>query len=228
MMTHRDFDLILMDCQMPDIDGFEATRQIRTMEAARGSKRTPIIALTANAIAGGREDCLRAGMDDYLAKPYSGEQLSSALARWLPASPPGPGTAALPAPEALPSAPPPAQQGDSPISRAILDKIRAISTSGGDALVRQVVAAYLKSAPAQMAALNEAFDKNDQNALAKNAHALKSSSFNVGAETLGLLLSTLEKNSPLSDKPAFHTQIEAARIEFSRVRLELEKLRDSM
>ncbi len=80
-------DLVLMDCQMPEMDGFEATQAIRRHERQiNASRRTPIVALTANALAGDREHCLEAGMDDYLAKPFSREQLYAMLARWLPAT----------------------------------------------------------------------------------------------------------------------------------------------
>jgi two-component system, sensor histidine kinase and response regulator len=84
------FDLILMDCQMPGMDGFEATRQIRAIEAARSSvhsdkppRPTPIIAVTANALSGDREQCIAAGMDDYLGKPFRREQLRAVMMRWL-------------------------------------------------------------------------------------------------------------------------------------------------
>jgi signal transduction histidine kinase/CheY-like chemotaxis protein len=78
------FDLILMDCQMPEMDGFEATRQIIAHERSNGLPHTPIIALTANAIRGDRETCIEAGMDDYLAKPFRFEALMAKLDRWLP------------------------------------------------------------------------------------------------------------------------------------------------
>ena len=77
-----NYDLIFMDCQMPIIDGFEATQKIREEEAERGSDRTPIIALTANALAGDRERCLAAGMDDYLSKPFRAEAMGALLAKW--------------------------------------------------------------------------------------------------------------------------------------------------
>ncbi|MFO1077618.1 MAG: response regulator [Planctomycetota bacterium] len=80
----RDFDLILMDCQMPVVDGYTASRQIREEEARRGKPRTPILALTANADAGNRELCLAAGMDDYCCKPLRIAQLRERLARWAP------------------------------------------------------------------------------------------------------------------------------------------------
>ncbi len=78
------FDLILMDCQMPEMDGFEATMQIRKREQASGGRRVPIVALTANAMAQDREECLNAGMDDHLAKPFSMQTMQEMLDRWMP------------------------------------------------------------------------------------------------------------------------------------------------
>ena len=78
----RDFDLVLMDCEMPGMDGFEATRRIREREAA-GRRKVPIVAVTAHAIEGYRERCLQGGMDDYLAKPFEGAALAALLGRWL-------------------------------------------------------------------------------------------------------------------------------------------------
>ena len=77
-----DYRLILMDCQMPEMDGFQTASEIRRREAGSG-RRVPIIALTASAIEGDREQCLAAGMDDYLPKPFTAEQMRSALVSWL-------------------------------------------------------------------------------------------------------------------------------------------------
>jgi signal transduction histidine kinase/ActR/RegA family two-component response regulator len=93
----ENFDLLLLDCQMPEIDGYETARRIRAREASglAGSGRLPIVALTAHAMPGDREKCIEAGMDDYLAKPFTEEQLAALLQRWLPAD----GAAAAPFPE---------------------------------------------------------------------------------------------------------------------------------
>lgn len=87
MSESRCFDLVLMDCQMPRVDGYEATKRIRESEARARSARVPIIALTANALSHDRDKCLDAGMDDYLAKPYTASELYERLVQWLPSQP---------------------------------------------------------------------------------------------------------------------------------------------
>ena len=82
-VTNGSYDLVLMDWQMPDLDGLEATQMIRR----NGHTQLPIVALTANVLKGAREQCLAAGMDDYLGKPFTQEELQAVLMRWLPEAP---------------------------------------------------------------------------------------------------------------------------------------------
>jgi two-component system, sensor histidine kinase and response regulator len=81
-IVSREFDVVLMDCQMPRLDGYSATQQLRDWERSQQRARTPIIALTANALSGDAEKCLAAGMDAYLSKPFTLQKLQAALAKW--------------------------------------------------------------------------------------------------------------------------------------------------
>lgn len=95
--SRTPFDLVLMDCQMPEMDGFEATRRLRQREKEAGTNPVPIIALTANSLRGDRNECLAAGMDDYISKPYAPETILAMLEKWLPHKKVGPKSPSSPA-----------------------------------------------------------------------------------------------------------------------------------
>ena len=185
-----DYDLVLMDCQMPVMDGFAATSEIRRHERARGRERQlPIIAITANALQGDRESCLAAGMDDYLSKPFTQQALGQTLSRWinLPrTSWPMQASAAETPAITLPPA-------DNLINQQALANIRALSPANGDALLDRVLQAYLRDTPAHLGTLRQAIAARDTGSLRKAAHSLKSSSANVGAETLAQLCKDMEQ-----------------------------------
>ena len=184
------YDVVLMDCQMPELDGFAATAEIRRREAERGG-HLPIVAVTAHALDGDREVCLAAGMDDYLAKPFTRAQLAAVLQRWLSAADPGRPTEDAPVP--------PAARPDVTgvvVERATLNP-QALAAIGrlsghGAALVGRVIRAFLADTPARLAQLREAGHAGNAEALRKAAHALKSSCANVGAERLAAFAAELE------------------------------------
>ncbi len=193
------YDLILMDCQMPEMDGFEATAKIRSVEQKSGNKkRIPIIALTANAMAGDRENCLAAGMDDYLSKPFSYGQLNEVVRRWLKDSA---AVVEVVAEAAVEVKPPPEQPAPAKamtnavasLNPAALDKIRALQREGQPDIVRKVASMFLDSSVKLVQGLEEAMMVSDAEKVRHNAHSLKSSSASLGAELLAQLCQELEQ-----------------------------------
>ena len=200
-LSRERFDLVLMDCQMPEMDGFQATREIRLrQEQGLLYRPLPIVALTANAVDGDRERCLAAGMDDYLSKPFTRDRLSSILLRWLPQT--GAGVASSSTPVTLCSAaaaPPPsphsmieASDTEQAINPSALDIIRQIPGAHDARLLDTVIRAFLADTPARLAQLHAAVAAGDANRLRKAAYGLMSSSANVGAEYLAALCRELE------------------------------------
>ena len=204
MYTEGSFDIIMMDCQMPVMDGFAASRRIRSREQASTATRIPIIALTANVMQGDRERCLAAGMDDYLAKPFKREQLEEVLARW--ARPTQSVEAKAPEAEVSPSALQLVVSNDRPtVSGArstaarpfVLDTetiagIRALGRSGSNDFLARVVARYVQDTPQLLERMRAATQNIDAGALRLAAHTLKSSSATVGAKSAAALCKELE------------------------------------
>jgi HPt (histidine-containing phosphotransfer) domain-containing protein len=180
-----------MDCQMPVMDGFAATTAIRREEHEAGHGHTlPIIAITANALQGDREACLAAGMDDYLSKPFTQQQLAAVIGRWIAL----PLVATVHHDDEPPRLPPESVEviQREVINRAALDAIRALSKDGGDALVQKVVAAYVDDTPQHLQTLRRAISGDDPTSVRKVAHSLKSASANVGAQKLAQLCKEME------------------------------------
>lgn len=164
------FDLVLMDCQMPELDGFMATAEIRRREPGTG-RHTPIVAMTANALEGDREKCLAAGMDDYLSKPVTRARLEAVLARWLPAVP----------------------EGEEKRAGEVIDRARLAAATGGDEeLMREILAIFADGLPELVARIVEAGRGGDTAALAAAAHELKGSAGNVGVSRLAELAAAIE------------------------------------
>jgi signal transduction histidine kinase/CheY-like chemotaxis protein/HPt (histidine-containing phosphotransfer) domain-containing protein len=184
------FDLVLMDCQMPVLDGYDATVQIRQSEAP--DRRTPIIALTANAFVEDRSLCVQAGMDDYLAKPVSFATLTEVLQRWLP-------SASIDRQEE-PAAPAPAS-GRDPIADGVIDNLVA---EFGTSTVRRLMRVYLGTVGPYREAIARDAERRDLDALVASLHALKSSSRTIGGNMLGDLADEAEQLARKGDQKALN------------------------
>jgi signal transduction histidine kinase/CheY-like chemotaxis protein len=176
------FDIVLMDCQMPEMDGFAATRRLRQLEA-EGRCHTPVIALTANAMTGDRQRCLAAGMDDYLAKPFSRDELLAVLGRCLR---PAGGAAGEQAGEAGPAR-------SEPLDRRALQSLRALQRPGRPDVLGRIIELYRHDAPRLLAEMRLAAQSGDVEALHLTAHSLKSTSANLGAGTLAARCREIEQ-----------------------------------
>jgi len=194
------FDLILMDCQMPVLDGYSATAAIRKREAftsttqGTANTRTPIIALTANAIEGEREKCLAAGMDDYLTKPYTHAELQAVLTKALQPKDDKPIEIEDTQQTAQPntSSQQPARSNDGPIDFSVLEMLRSLQQPDQPDIVAKIIQTYLQEAPPLLKLLADAETSHDTRAIYQAAHALKSSSYNVGALELAKHCKELE------------------------------------
>lgn len=185
----RDIDLVLMDCGMPVMDGFESTRRIRAWEQDQpGRTRVPIVALTASAMAGDREACLSAGMDDYLVKPVSSSRLSETLARHL-AGPdrrvPAPAAAAA----AEPVMDPAATAAVAPLvyDAAVLASLPMVADGSQPDFVRKMQRLFADSNARMLAEIDAALAGSDTQGLMRLLHSMKSASAQVGAMELSAL-----------------------------------------
>ncbi|WP_188074175.1 hybrid sensor histidine kinase/response regulator [Xanthomonas translucens] len=249
----QPYDLVLMDCQMPVLDGYAATRQWRQSEAAAGRTRMPIVAMTANAMAGDRQRCLESGMDDYLSKPVNRELLTACLHRWLPhraahAAPAAvtlatdvetemttSATAAAPTPSSS-TAPVSAGGAVEPapmlpptplpvLDIAVLDELRELA---GNATTAQIVELFLGDAPQLIQRMEQASAIPQLDPLRDAAHTLKSSAANVGALALSAAAARIEAGvrAHQLERPAVAVALVIA--EFARARLALKGYRNTL
>jgi PAS domain S-box-containing protein len=196
------YDAILMDCQMPEMNGYEATAAIRAQEGV--DRHTPIIAMTAGARREDRDRCLAEGMDSYLAKPVSKAALLAMVARSVK-----PGSAATPAPPVL----------DPEIVRGL----ERLGKESGEDLMGQLATMFLVDADRRVAALREGLAHDDAPAMARSAHTLRGASANLGATTLARLCATLEAGSETGDLLGSGPLLEAVEAELDQVRLALDE-----
>ncbi|WP_051327321.1 PAS domain S-box protein [Desulfatibacillum aliphaticivorans] len=170
-LENQPYDLVLMDCQMPELDGYEATKRIRSAESRVLNQGIPIIAMTAHAMAGDREKCIACGMDDYISKPVEPAALNQLVEKWLDSSNP-------------PSKPAPTPAEEAPVKAGtdVFDLEGLFSRLLEDgALVKEVLDAFLKELPNQIRTLHIALEERNLTLAGLKAHTLAGSSASVGA-----------------------------------------------
>jgi two-component system sensor histidine kinase/response regulator len=170
---------VLMDCQMPGMDGYAATAAIREREGA--GRHTPVIAMTASAMAGDRERCLAAGMDDYISKPVRHEQLRAILAQWVPTD-----TQVK-------------VEDDAALDPGVVAGLRQLAEAAGGEVLDELAELFAADTPQRLATLRQAAADGDADALAEAAHSLRGSAANLGATAMVRLCQQLERQANSGD-----------------------------
>jgi signal transduction histidine kinase/CheY-like chemotaxis protein len=226
-LAQERFDVVLMDCQMPEMDGFAATQWIRAWEArARdaGAETTfhiPVIAVTAHARDEDRRQCMEAGMDDFMSKPFAKDELRKMLEKWIPGS----------AAPALESGERQAVEGEQPAAEKTprldpqaLSGLRALEEQGNAGLIARVVASYVESSGKLLRALEEAVSAEDAAGMASAAHTLKSSSGQVGAARLSSLCKEIEAQARAGSLELAAPMLDEISVELAAVHTDLAAL----
>ena len=220
-LAEQRFDLVLMDCQMPDIDGFEALRMLRDpalTPALSSARNVAVVALTANALAGDAERCLAAGFNDYLAKPVKQSQLATVIARHATHT-----RVAAPSPASI--APVTAEGQASTLDRDVLDAIVEMEQRGAPRLLVRLIDTYIDSAARLVASVELALGSGDATALRQAMHTLKSSSASLGARELARQCAELEALARAEQLTAAVSRWPQTRIEYERAVRALRRLR---
>jgi two-component system sensor histidine kinase/response regulator len=206
VLAATPYPIVLMDCQMPEIDGYEATAEIRRREEG-STRHTVIIAMTAHALQGEREKCLAAGMDDYLSKPVNLQELGAMLERW--------GTA--------PSQSPPAERAHPSFSTAfskpmaevldleLLESIRELQNEGDPDLIEELFELYLCDTKVRLAELGKALREQNAREAQRAVHSIKGSSSNLGVRRMSRLCAEFNEqilNSAWTDSGVMLRQLE--------------------
>lgn len=205
------YDLVLMDLQMPEMDGIEAAREIRRVEAEGGTRRVPIVALTAHALKEDRDQCLKAGMDDYISKPISVSVLQQTLLKFIHRAEARKGTNV---PESMSSE----IHDEANPERDIVDTTELLeSLEGDEQALNDMVGVFLQHAPAQIESLRSAIEKGDEEEIVRMSHSLKGACAAIGAWRLQDLAYEIEKDVKAGNVPSTADLPAKIKYEFDRV-----------
>ena len=181
------YDLVLMDCQMPEMNGYDAAALIRQPHSGVRNHLVPIVALTAHAMKGDREKCLAAGMDDYIAKPFQPDTLAAVLERWLPRKASGLDSASA-IPQGL------AETRPKATSAAAFDEAALMERLMGDRdLARTIIGGFLENIPKQLVALAGHIAAGDASGAQRFAHAIKGAAATVSGDGLKTVAFAIEE-----------------------------------
>jgi PAS domain S-box-containing protein len=216
------FDLILMDIQMPHMDGLTATRKIREREASGQLRRkspVPIIAMTAHALTSDREECMAAGMNDFISKPFPIDAFISLLSRWLPQA--DDSTPAVEAPVTPQTAAPTREDDNLPV----FDKPGVLGRLLNDeALLAKIARGFLEDMPRQIERLDELLPEAKPDPIIRQVHTMKGAAANVGGEQLRATLTALEKGLQQNPETGTVNQaMDTIRNQFEALRKNMEK-----
>lgn len=231
-LQQAPFDAVFLDCQMPELDGYETAREIRRLEADRKLGNRPptfVIALTANAMAGDREKCLAAGMDEFLTKPLDLDQLPSVLNRavgapsLLPTETPSPiSTLARPISQTSEASRPDSMPILDP---SLLDSLRTLRFDGEPDPVTEIIDLFLRDTPSRLEEAIASFHRRNATGVQEAAHTLKGSANNLGARRLGAAAGRLENQASTGRWDLIDELLQAATTELQLLIPELESQR---
>jgi CheY-like chemotaxis protein/HPt (histidine-containing phosphotransfer) domain-containing protein len=202
------YDIVLMDCQMPEMDGYQATSEIRKREGE--SRHTKIIAMTANALGGDRERCIAAGMDDYISKPVKQETLAAAIERWSMednVTPNAESTSHILETEA-----------SNVLDAGVIAELRNLQSGADSDFFNHLIDLFIQETPQRLAAIRAVVTSSDPAGLAREAHALKGSSAHLGASRMHALCEILEEQGHGGSTERASALLSVLEEEFTRVR----------
>jgi CheY-like chemotaxis protein/HPt (histidine-containing phosphotransfer) domain-containing protein len=225
-LSHIPYAAVLMDVQMPEMDGYEATAEIRRCEAEAGRRsmmmgrpirRTPIIAMTANAMQGDREKALEARMDDYVPKPVKAEELEAVLERWI--SKPDEDKATV---SAAGDSSATRETSEDSLDRSVLASLRELQEEGEPDILNELIELFLADVPSQLVVLKDTVEAGDAHSVERIAHTLKGSSANMGAARMTTICSELQDVGASGDPSRAPELLERLEEEFGHVHRALE------
>jgi PAS domain S-box-containing protein len=217
-LTSLPYDLVLMDVQMPELDGLEATRRIRDPHSRVLNPHVPIIAMTANAMKGDREQCLAAGMNDYVSKPLVARTLAAALDKWLP--PDAPRTTD----ELREAAAKPAAVSAAEPKLPVFDKAGMLDRLMNNTdLARKIAAVFRQNMPQQIKALRGYLEAGDGPDAASQTHSIKGASANLGGEALRAVACAIEQSLEVGDLASAARRLAELEAQFDRLQEALQR-----